>query len=207
MLAHCKGLEDIMIKKPDHKWNTADVITLFRIAGTLLLVFLQPLSAGFFLVYSLTGLTDVLDGWIARKTKTASDFGARLDSIADLLFYAVMLLRIFPILWTTLPMDIWYTMAVALILRLSVYGIAAVKYRRFASLHTYLNKVTGGAVFLIPFLLVTEYAAVYCRITCAIAAAAALEELVIHLFKQTYCPNTKSIFHKAERERKQEHGT
>ena len=75
-----------MTRKSDHKWNTADIVTLFRMAGTLLLVFLQPLSAGFFLVYSLTGVTDVLDGWIARKTKTASDFGARLDSIADLLY-------------------------------------------------------------------------------------------------------------------------
>lgn len=188
-----------MTRKSDHKWNTADIVTLFRMAGTLLLVFLQPLSAGFFLVYSLTGVTDVLDGWIARKTKTASDFGARLDSIADLLFYGVMLFRVYPILWTTLPMDIWYTMAVILALRLSVYGIAAVKYRRFASLHTYLNKVTGGAVFLIPFSLVTEYTIVYCRATCAIAAVAALEELVISLSRNTYRVNTKSFFQNSER--------
>lgn len=181
----------------EHKWNAADTVTSFRIAGTLLLVFLRPLSMGFFWVYAFTGLTDALDGWIARKTKTASDFGARLDSIADLLFYTVMLLRIFPILRNTLPMDIWYAVAVILILRFAAYGTAAVKYRRFASLHTYLNKVTGGAVFLIPFLLVTEYAAGYCWITCAIASAAALEELLIHLLQQTYHANTKSIFHKA----------
>lgn len=188
-----------------HKLNTADAVTFFRIAGTLTLVFLRPLSIGFFWVYALTGLSDVLDGWIARKTKTASAFGARLDSAADLLFYAVMLLRVFPILWNTLPTDIWYAAAAILLLRSSAYLVAAVKYRRFASLHTYLNKLTGGAVFLIPFLLVTGYAAVYCRITCAIAAAAALEELVIHLFRQTCCPNTKSIFHKPERQEK--HGT
>lgn len=176
-----------------HKLNTADVFTFCRIAGTLLLVFLRPLSMDFFKIYALTGMTDVLDGWIARKTKTASDFGARLDSIADLLFYTVMLLRVFPILWTTIPANIWYAVAVILILRILAYGIAAMKYRRFASLHTYLNKVTGGAVFLIPFLLVTEYAAVYCWITCAIAAASTLEELLIHLSRQTYRTNTKFI--------------
>ena len=60
-----------------HKLNAADAFTFCRIAGTLLLVFLRPLSTGFFWVYALTGLTDVLDGWIARKTKTASDFGVR----------------------------------------------------------------------------------------------------------------------------------
>ena len=144
-----------------HHLNTADAVTFLRIVGTLLLAFLRPLSRGFFRVYALTGLTDVLDGWIARKTKTASDFGARLDSIADLLLYAVMLLRVFPVLWNTLPMDIWYAVAVILILRVSAYGVAAVKYRGFASLHTCLNKVTGGAVFLISFLLTDMLSALF----------------------------------------------
>lgn len=179
-----------------HKLNTADIITLFRIAGTLSLVFLRPLSEVFFWVYALTGLTDVLDGWVARKTKTASDFGARLDSMADLLFYAVMLFRVFPFLWNTLPSDIWYAAAAIFIVRISAYLVAAVKYRLFASLHTFLNKLTGGAVFFVPFLLATAYAAAYCRAICVIAAVAAMEELVIHLHRQTYRADTKSIFQK-----------
>lgn len=138
----------------------------------------------------------MLDGWIARKTKTADNFGARLDSIADMLFYAVMLFRIFPMLWNTLPTDIWYAVAVILILRISAYGIAAVKYRLFASLHTYLNKLTGVGVFIIPFMLAAKYAVVYCRGVCAIAAVAALEELIIHLLNRNYNANTKSIFKK-----------
>ena len=91
--------------------NTADIVTFFRIAGTILLVFLQPLSASFFLLYALTGLTDVLDGWIARKTKTASDFGATLDSIADLLFYAVILFLMISLLWRMLPRGIWFAVS------------------------------------------------------------------------------------------------
>lgn len=179
-----------------HRLNTADIITLFRIAGTILLVALQPLTAGFFFLYALTGLTDVLDGWIARKTKTASNFGARLDSIADLLFYAVMLFRIFPSLWNTLPGNIWYAVAGIAVVRILAYWIAAAKYRRFASLHTYMNKLTGLAVFLVPFLLVTAYAAISCWAVCVVAAAASLEELAIHLRSGGYCPNVKSIFQK-----------
>lgn len=72
-------------------------MTLLRIAGTILLVAIKPLSAGFFLLDTLTGVTDVLDGRIARETKAAGDFGARLDCIADLLFLAVMLFRICPL--------------------------------------------------------------------------------------------------------------
>ena len=114
--------------------------------------------------------------------------------VADLLFYAVMLFRLFPHLWNTLPGDIWYAVAVILIIRISAYLIAAVKYRLFASVHTYLNKLTGMAVFMVPFLLATAYAVVYCRAVCAVAAAASLEELVIHLIRRYYSANTKSIF-------------
>lgn len=176
--------------------SAADIITSFRIIGTLTLAILQPFSAAFFSVYIFTGITDILDGWIARKTHTASDFGARLDSIADLLFYAVILLKIIPSLWSVLPKGIWYTAAVVLIIRISAYIVAAFKYRLFASLHTYLNKLTGMLVFFIPFLLITRYAVGYCLAVCIVAAVASLEELVIHLVKQNYNADTKSIFKK-----------
>ena len=78
-----------------HRLSIADMITLLRIAGTILLLFFPALSPAFFILYALTGLTDVLDGWIARRTKTASDFGARLDSVADLpVFYILLLIQI-----------------------------------------------------------------------------------------------------------------
>lgn len=183
-----------------HRLNAADCITVCRIVGTLVLPALHLLSPAFFWVYALTGLTDVLDGWIARKTKTVGDFGSRLDSIADMLFYAVMLLCIFPVLWNTLPRNIWYAVTVIIMVRMSAYLLAAVKYRKFASMHTYLNKLTGMAVFMVPFLLTTEYAVVYCRGVCAVAAAASLEELIIHLLSRNYNANTKSIFKKGTTE-------
>lgn len=180
-------------QRKKHRLNPADYLTVCRIAGTLVLPMLHPMSPAFLAVYALTGLTDVLDGWVARKTKTASAFGARLDSIADLLFYAVMLFCIFPFLWSTLPRGLWLAAAGVLLLRISAYLLAAVKYRLFASLHTYLNKLTGAAVFLIPFLLAADCAVVYCRAVCAVAAVAALEELAIHLLSPVYRRGTKSI--------------
>ena len=176
-----------------HQLNIADIITLIRMVGTLFLLMLKPLSLAFFWVYALTGLTDVLDGWIARKTKTTSDFGARLDSIADLVFYAVMLTGIFPILFEKLPSEIWYVVAAVLCIRISAYIIAAIKYRLFASLHTYLNKFTGAAVFLIPFSLITDYTVAFCWIVSGVAMAASIEELVIHIRRKDYCSNVKSI--------------
>ena len=164
--------------------------------GTLVLAVIKPLSDGFFILYALTGFTDVLDGWIARKTKIASEFGARMDSIADLLFYAVMLIRVFPALWSRLPLSIWCAAAGIAAIRIISYLAAAMKYHRFASLHTYLNKLTGIAVFMIPFFAGTDYVQEFCWTVCAVGIAASLEELVIHIISKEYRPNVKSIFSK-----------
>lgn len=165
-----------------HKWNTADTVTAVRMAASLFLLFLPLKSPGFFAVYTLAGLTDALDGWLARRTGTTGDFGARLDSIADLLFYSAVLIRLFPVLYRTLPRGVWYATAGVLFVRLAAYGAAAIKYHRFAPLHTRLNKLTGAAVFLLPYVLAISTGAVYSWAVCALALAAALEELATHLF-------------------------
>ena len=68
----------------------ANVITLIRIGLAISLLFIRKYSPLFLILYSICGFTDILDGYIARKTKTESNFGARLDTIADLLFFIVM---------------------------------------------------------------------------------------------------------------------
>ena len=174
----------------------ADTVTSLRMAASLVLLALPLRSAWFLAVYTLTGLTDVLDGWLARKTGTASEFGAKLDSMADLLFYGVLLLRFFPVLRQALPMTIWYAVAVILLVRLAAYAAAGIKYHRFASLHTRLNKLTGGAVFLLPYVLALSTGVTYSWFVCALALAASLEELAIHFCQRDYCADRKSIFQK-----------
>ena len=124
-------------------------ITFLRMVSTVVMAFLEPLSQAFFAVYTFAGITDVLDGLIARLTKTMSKFGAKLDSVADLLFYTVMLLKILPTLGKILPWYIWIAVAVVLLLRLIAYGAAAVKEKQFAAHHTILNKITGFTVFCV----------------------------------------------------------
>lgn len=179
-----------------HKWNTADTVTSVRIAASAVLVFLTLKSPVFLAVYTLAGLTDALDGWLARRCGTVSDFGARLDSVADLLFYGAVLIRLFPILRQTMPREIWYVAAGALLVRLVAYCTAAVKYHRFASLHTFMNKLTGAAIFLLPYILVFSTGVVYGWIICALACVASSEELAIHLCRERYCADIKSIFQK-----------
>lgn len=187
---------DMMNKR--HKWNTADTVTSTRIVFSFVLLTLPVSSTEFILIYTLIGMTDVLDGWLARKTGTVSDFGARLDSVADLLFYGILLLRLLPTLWLALPQAIWYVVGAVLLVRVLAYTTAAVKYHRFASLHTWLNKLTGGAVFLLPYVFAVSGGVAYGWAVCFLALAAALEELMIHLFRKEYCADRKTLFHRAE---------
>lgn len=181
-----------------HKWTLADTLTSLRMLLAIPMLVFPPLSIPFFLFYTLGGLTDALDGWIARRTGTVSEFGARLDSVADLLYYGILLLRLLPTLYGMLPGFIWFAVAGVVIIRLASYGIAAVKFHRFAALHTWLNKLTGASTFLLPYLLPLPIGKGYCFFLCAMALFSSLEELSIHLSNPDYHPNRKSIFGKSE---------
>lgn len=177
--------------------NLPNCITTIRIIGTAALLFMAPLSPEFLIVYAVSGLTDAIDGTIARKMGTISDFGSKLDSIADMMLYLVMLIKIFPVLWVILPHIIWLFVGAILIVRLCAYLVAAKKYHKFAAQHTYMNKVTGLVVFLIPFAIATKMAVTYCWSVCVIAMAASLEELLIHATSKEYNPKRKSLINKA----------
>ena len=174
--------------------TVANGVTLLRIIGTIVLIFVNIMSPLFLVIYTLTGLTDVLDGRLARRTGTASPFGAKLDSIADLLFYTVVLIKSVPFLLVILPLPIWYAAAVVLLIRIVSYLTAAIKYHLFAALHTYLNKLTGVAVFLIPYMFIVSSGVAYCWSICILAFLASLEELAIHIFGKEYNADRKSIF-------------
>ena len=155
-------------------------ITLLRILGTAVMAFMKPLTQPFFLLYSFLGLTDAMDGYLARKTKTAGAFGAKLDSVADLLFYSVMVLKILPRLAELLPWQFWWVLGSILVLRLTAYAVVAIRDKQFAAYHTPLNKLSGFAVFCVPYILNLTYGGLLCWIPCVIGLFASGEELLIH---------------------------
>lgn len=170
-----------------------NLLTVFRMLGTAALAFLPPLTVPFFALYLICSATDIADGVIARKTGAVSDFGARLDSVADILFYAVILLRLFPTLRGTLPVQVWWLAGAALAFRLCAYLAAACRYRRFAALHTYLNKCTGALLFALPLLLLTPAAVPISFAVCVMGVLASAEELCLHLCSPAYDANVKSL--------------
>ena len=169
-------------------------ITAFRIVGTIGLLCTKPLTWPFYLIYTLCGISDVVDGWVARKMGKTSEFGATLDSVADLCYYAVMALMILPVLWATLPVEIWYAVAFVVLLRIVTYVMVALKHHRFASTHTYGNKLTGAGVFAIPYFIRQPIGVEYCVVACTVSVLATIEEFLMHLIAKEYNTESKTIF-------------
>ncbi|MBR4762206.1 MAG: CDP-alcohol phosphatidyltransferase family protein [Clostridia bacterium] len=182
-----------MKEKQRFRNNIPNIITSLRFAGTFIIIFLTPLEPLYFAVYTLTGVTDVLDGFLSRKMNAVSTFGARLDSVADLFFYSVSLIKLLPKLIAMLPQYIWIFVAAILAIRIASYIIAAVKFRRFASHHTWLNKATGVFVFAVPYFLVTGIGVYFCFAVCAVSLLSTLEDLYIHISSPTYDDNVKTV--------------
>ena len=67
------------------KWNIPNALSLLRIAlvPVFLLLYLARLDRWAFAVLVLSGLTDALDGFIARRFNQITDCGKLLDPISD----------------------------------------------------------------------------------------------------------------------------
>ena len=105
-----------------------------------------------------------------------------------------MMIRLFPVLTEKLPVQIWYAAAGVVVVRLIAYCTAAVRYRRLVFLHTWLNKLTGAALFLLPYILAFSSGVGYVWAVFVPAFAASVEELAIHLCRKSDCTDIKSFF-------------
>lgn len=169
---------------------------MFRLLGAGCLACTVPFSQEFYGVYTFCGITDVLDGFTARVLHAESELGSKLDSIGDLLFYGVAIVLLLPYLEANLPPLIWQCMWLILAIRLFSYSLAAFRYHRLASLHTWGNKLTGAAVFSFPYLVRWVSVKTAGGIVAVIALAASLEELLIHITSKNYNPGRKSLLGK-----------
>lgn len=167
-------------------------ISFGRIILSLILFFVKPLSIAFYALYIICGLSDTVDGYIARKTRSTSRLGEKLDSVADIIMVTIVLLILYPIVNPTMEVILWIVFIA--IIRLASMLVALRKYKTFAILHTYGNKITGVALFSFPLLLPYFHLTVLMYIMCVVASLSAIEELIIQLTSSQLQLNKQSIF-------------
>lgn len=128
--------------------HMANIVTGCRILGSVLLFLFPVCSAGFYTIYMLCGLSDMIDGAIARKTNSACQLGAKLDTVADLILVIVSSMKLLPTI--TLPPWVWIWGTAIAMIKIGSIAWGYVSKKRFISLHTMLNKITGLLLFLWP---------------------------------------------------------
>ena len=152
----------------------ANFITIIRILCSLALAFCAPFSLPFYALYIAAGLSDIFDGRIARKTNTATKSGAKLDTLADIVFAAVVLLKLLPILELPVWMIVW--IGVIALIKLVNIVIGFVRHHTLTAVHSVINKVTGVLVFILPFTIQIINIRYTAPLICIVATVAAVYE-------------------------------
>ena len=151
-----------------------NIVTSIRILGAAVMLFLHANGFAFWTIYALCGISDMLDGFLAKRLDCESDRGARLDSVADILLTVVCIWKIIPDI--ALPLWAWIWIAVIASVKIVNAISSLVVYRKIVLPHTRMNKLTGLMLFiLIPFVFRTGRM-IFVAILCSVATLAAVEE-------------------------------
>ena len=151
-----------------------NTLSALRLLGAIALLFCDVQGFAFWSVYLFCGISDMLDGFLARKLNAATHFGAVFDSVADLCFVTCCCCKLIPAL--EFPLWVWIWCGVIAIIKLMNQVSALVLLKRCIFLHSTANKATGLLLFLgIPLALFME-SIVPVIIVAIVATFAAVQE-------------------------------
>lgn len=174
----------------------ADRLTLLRLLSLPVLWVLAYMGESLYLGLGMAvaGLTDVLDGPVARMTGKSSRFGSQLDSVADILLMGSILLWmawLHPAFFgdNAVPLLVWA------VLGLGSVAATLVRFGRFGDLHLYSAKAAGVVCYLFAvWLFVTGgYHPYFFALAVGLAILAATETLVVALTRDEVTGRIGSI--------------
>ena len=152
----------------------ANIVTSLRIVCSIALLFCPVFSSAFYALYLTAGVSDMVDGWIARRTHTASELGAKLDTIADFVFVIVCLVKLLPVL----DIPVWLYVWIGFIALIKIINIISgfVVQKRFVTVHSMMNKVAGLLLFAFPLSISFLDLKFTAGVVCIFATFAAIQE-------------------------------
>ena len=124
-----------------------NILSSLRMVGAFALLLLSNVSCILFgVLYIVCGISDILDGWLARKLKCVTRTGALLDSLADICFIACCAWKL--LLIFELPQWLWLWAGVIVVIKVVNQLSALVMYGRCCFPHTLANKWAGILLFI-----------------------------------------------------------
>jgi CDP-diacylglycerol--glycerol-3-phosphate 3-phosphatidyltransferase len=158
----------------------------------------QP--AAFVVLYLLSGLSDVLDGYIARRFHVESDLGGKLDGLADILLFLcafVSVVFLMGFLKDSLAENIKLLATIGAGIAFKVFSsvLTYVRFKQWNGIHTYTFKALGTALFFaLPVCVLMQEINYWLIFGASVAIAlASIEETIILCTSKTYNINHKGI--------------
>ena len=183
-----------MIKK--ELLTIPNLLSFYRIISFPILLYfaLNRIENIFVILLIVNLITDILDGFIARRFNLQTEFGARLDSIADIGTFILAIVGIF--VYKKQDFEPYLS---SFFIYLSLYILSNIlsllKFRRFPSLHLYSWKIGGyiqGFFFFTLFVFGFNLYFYYFTIIWGILAFT--EHIVIQLIIPEMKSNAKGLY-------------
>lgn len=153
-----------------------NIVSASRGLAAIGLLITSTFSAPFWIIYAWCGISDMIDGPLARRLGAESRTGAILDSAADLIFVAAAAIKVLPVL--SIPRWIWTWIAIIALIRVSNIILGYVQHKRLVMLHTGTNKLTGLLLFLLPAAIQASDHTICVAAICIVATISSVQECI-----------------------------
>ena len=137
----------------DKRHCIPNLLTFARMLLCIPLGMTETLSPLFYLLYTLIGISDILDGWLARRWHCTTPFGAQLDGAADLIAFGVIGWKIWPILH--FPAWLWGLLVCIVYIRIGNMLCTYLRKSTNIFQHILLNRLTGLLLFISIYVIET----------------------------------------------------
>ncbi|MBI2564950.1 CDP-alcohol phosphatidyltransferase family protein [Candidatus Woesearchaeota archaeon] len=177
--------------------NLPNALSYFRLVGTFVMLIFSFLQNTLLTIifYVVLGLSDAVDGFIARVFNLETELGAKLDSLADQIFYyssPIILYLFFPIFIKEQALIILIIIVSALLMEL----IHLIKHKTFGYLHLYSAKISALILYFFTLhSLIFNPLLILFYVLAAVLMFHFIEEIILVLIIKKPKSNMKSLFH------------
>lgn len=175
-------------------YSIPNILSFLRLALVPVLIGLALLKAGqlFLWVLAFSLLSDVLDGYLARKLNQVSELGAKLDSWGDVLTYASMIFGLFSI-WPSIFADQAPFLFAAMLSFTVPVAVALRKFGGYPSYHTWGAKIAAVLIAPAYYVLILYGYDDFFRLVILFHILVAIEEMIITIILKQRRSNVRSV--------------
>jgi CDP-diacylglycerol--glycerol-3-phosphate 3-phosphatidyltransferase len=148
----------------------------------------------FLVTLSASLLSDLVDGWFARRFGQATQLGTLLDSWGDLVTYTSVPLCAWWLWPELIRRESWYAAAIVAAYVFPI-GLGYLKYGRLTAYHTYGAKLSSVLIGPSALVLFMGGPPEPFRVAACILVLAELEEIAITTLLPEWRPNVPSLLH------------